>query len=144
VASNGDGDGDDARRELKQLQDTVAALRNELEESVAAREEAVVSACADRDAEIRQLHKTVETLRTELEKLSATPKSESPELKAAHDLARHLEATVQKMRSQLEAVWDEKAQAEEELRQEFEAERRLLQDTVAALRDELEGRHGHA
>ena len=29
------GERDDARRELKQLQDTIAALRNELEESVA-------------------------------------------------------------------------------------------------------------
>src|SRR5690606_23936099 len=55
VATNGTESRDDARRELKQLQDTVGALRNELEESVAAREEAVQAACATRDAEIRQL-----------------------------------------------------------------------------------------
>lgn len=137
-------DRDDARRELKQLQDTIAALRNELEESVAAQEQAVQVACASRDAENRQLRKTVENLRTKLEELTAAPKGEPPELKAAHELTRHLEATIQKMREQLEVVWDEKAQLEAELRREFEAERRLLQDTVAALREELEGRHGHA
>ena len=144
MATQDAGERDDARRELKQLQDTIGALRNELEESVAAREAAVEVACASRDAEIRQLHKTVANLRGRLEEVTAAPKGEPPELKAANELARHLEATIQKMREQLETVWDEKAQAEEALRREFEAERRLLQDTVAALRDELEGGHEHA
>lgn len=144
MAPETSGDRDDARRELKQLQDTIGALRAELEASVEARDHAVQAACDTRDGEIRQLQKTVAGLRTKLEELSAAPKAEPPELKAAHDLTRHLEATVQRMRTQLEAVWDEKAQAEEQLRREFDAERRLLQDTVTALREELEGRHGRA
>ena len=137
-------DRDDARREFKQLQDTIGALRNELEASEEARDLAVAEACAVKDAEIRQLRQTVASLRARLEELTEAPEVEPPELKVANELTRHLQATIQKMRGQLESVWDEKAQAEEELRREFEGERRQLQETVAALREELEGRHGRA
>ena len=55
MAPETSGDRDDARRELKQLQDTIGALRAELEASVEARDHAVQAACDTRDGEIRQL-----------------------------------------------------------------------------------------
>ena len=59
----------EAEMEIRHLHGTIAALRQELEEQRAAKDQAVQQASADAQGEIKQLRDTVRALRDELESL---------------------------------------------------------------------------
>lgn len=134
----------EAAREIVHLQDMIASLRGELEAAQNAREVAIHEACAERDGEIKQLRETVAQLREELEALQPLKEKDPEAEMATADYARHLQTTVQRMREQLEKQWSTNSANVSDLHHEFEKERRQLQDTISALRTELEETRGTA
>src|ERR1700679_2818512 len=95
----------EAEMEIRHLHGTIGALRQELEEQRAGKDQAVQQASADAQGEIRQLHDTVRALRDELEALQhskqeAVQKTNADSAGEITDLKR----TVSVLRDQMEAL----------------------------------------
>lgn len=92
------------RREIRQLQDTIVALRAQMEEleadcARAIQEEAQVAA-----AEMRQLRETVQALRDQIEQNEERARQQRVDTElATRAERRHLEDTIRALREELEA-----------------------------------------
>ncbi len=92
-----------AQIENRHLQNTIQALRDELEAMRSANEAAVQAAVASGSNEARQLHATIGALRTELEQTVFRQAGEIEQARrAAHDELRSLRETVAALRENLE------------------------------------------
>lgn len=132
----------EARRQIRQMTDTVGALRTQLEQAEALRRESVQAAVAGAQDEIRQLQHTVASLRDELQALAAA-KTEAVQaaVAAGQDEARQLHATIQALRDEMERQAQAHMREHEGLQRTAHDEIRQLRDGIAALRTELEARH---
>lgn len=92
-----------AQVEIRQLKETVAALRDQLERNMGERNDAVQRAIASGHDEARQLQKTIQALRDELE-LARAAKDEALQavLLNQRDEMRQLQATIVDLRTKLE------------------------------------------
>ena len=111
---NGDGCLDELEREheIRNLKETVEALREALEKQKAGTAGEVAEAVAEAHTEIRDLKSTISEMRMEIERRKATGEEAVQNVlaKAAED-GRQLQSSVQALRDQLER---EKARHEEE------------------------------
>ena len=95
------------RREAQQLKETIAALRNALEEAKAQQELASAKALAESNQEIGQMKSAIMSLREELEQLKIEGEREVEEAlqnveRACRDEVGHLKQTIATLREQLE------------------------------------------
>jgi uncharacterized phage infection (PIP) family protein YhgE len=104
VAADDSGDVDLAR-EARDLRNQIAAMREELENERARRDETVASAVAQANDLIAQLKGTVTTLRDQLEHAHAGAAANLADGRAA-DRAEiaHLQAMIRTLRDELESV----------------------------------------
>lgn len=95
--------------EIKQLRQTAAALRNEMENISYAKEEAIQNAISESSDEIGQLKATVQALRNELECLMVSHKGKMRDMERdRRDETRQLKETVQVLRDKLDGVVNKK------------------------------------
>ncbi len=92
-----------AQIEVRHLQNTVQALRDELETMRSAKGDAVQAAVASGSNEARQLQATIEVLRAELEKTVFRHADEIEQARhVAHEEMRQLRETIAVLREDLE------------------------------------------
>ncbi len=92
-----------AQTEIRQLKETVASLRDQLERLEAVRDDAVQHAVAAANDEGRQLHGTIHALRDQLEAALAANSQAAQATRVAHlDEMRQLKATIASLREKLE------------------------------------------
>lgn len=133
----------EAQRQIRQLRDTVAALRAQMEATEAGRAAAVQQAVAAGADEIRLLRTTISTLRDELQALQATRETDvQAAVAAGHDEARQLHLTIQTLRDQLERELFAHKDALAQQHRAHQDELRQLHEAIAALRTKLEKSHG--
>ena len=91
-----------AQREMRQLQDTIIALREEMESLRAGFDHDKQKQTADMDAEIRQLRETVSTLRDQLEltRMEADQRVHDAE-RAAREEMEEFKETIRQLRERL-------------------------------------------
>ncbi len=130
-------------QDVRQLKETVLALRLKLEEAQAGRDQAVQDAVAGAHDEIRQLRDTVRTLREEMQTLQAE-KDRAVQVAVAtgSDAGRQLQQTIAALRSALETALAQAQADREALVRASDDEQRQLRQTIVALRDEWEAPHG--
>ena len=89
--------------QLRELETTIAAMRESLERARAEGDERVQEVSASAAAETAELKATIRALRDELERTHAERDEAVQELERGHrDEVRELQATVQALRDQLE------------------------------------------
>lgn len=132
----------EARRQIRQMTDTVTALRTQLEQAETVRREAVQAAVTAAQDEIRQLQHTAGSLREELQAL-AVAKTETVQaaVAAGQDEAKQLHAAIQALRDEMEHQTQQHAAERDRLQRTAGEEIRQLRDSIAALRTQLEARH---
>jgi chromosome segregation ATPase len=132
----------EARRQIRQMVDTVAALRTQLEQAETLRRESVQAALTVAQDEIRQLQHTVGSLRDELQALSAA-KTESVQAAVAtgQDESKQLHAAIQALRDEMERQTHLHAAERDRLQRAANEEIKQLRDSIASLRTQLEAQH---
>ncbi len=97
-------DGTQARTETRELKETIASLREQLEIANASRADAMQRAVAGGREEVRQLQAAVQALREEMEAALQEHRRHDQEMLAAHrQETRQLQGTIAELRMQLEA-----------------------------------------
>jgi chromosome segregation ATPase len=101
----GEADAVDLAREVRDLRNQIAAMRGELENERARRDEAIAAAVSQANDHVVQLKGTVAALRDTLEQLHAGAAAALSDGRAA-DRAEiaHLQAMVRALRDELESV----------------------------------------
>ncbi|MBI5936709.1 MAG: hypothetical protein HY850_02560 [Betaproteobacteria bacterium] len=136
--------GDDAQAELRELQRSMAAMRDSLELQAANRQDEIQRAVAAAQAEIVQLRQTIAALRDELEKAHAAAEAMVNEaVKAANAEIVQLREGAGALRDALERKDVEAANERQEAVSLLQQELAQLRATASALRDQIETMKNH-
>jgi SMC interacting uncharacterized protein involved in chromosome segregation len=131
----------DAQRDIRQLKETIAALRDELEAQAHEKGRAVQEAAATADNEIHQLRQTATVLREELEALQFEKEKMVQEaVSMGLDEIGQLKRTISALREELETQTFKHQQKVQDMSLTSRNEIVQLQQTIVSLRRELEGR----
>ncbi len=131
----------DAQRDIRQLKETIAALRDELEAQAHEKERAVQEATATADHEIHQLRRTAIVLREELEAQQFEKEKMVQEaVSMGLDEIGQLKRTISALREELETQTFGHQQKVQDMSLTSRNEIVQLQQTIVSLRRELEGR----
>jgi len=125
--------------EIKQLKDTAAALREEMEQLNFARQKEVQEERAAGNDEITQLKNTIQALRDEMETLKLEKEKELNEaVSAGRDEIQQLKATVAHLRQEMEDLNFRHQETVQELNRTRRDEVGELQQAIVTLRRTLE------
>jgi len=141
VTPETDGDLAHARAEIRQLRETIDALRVELEDGEAMRFAERQRAAAEREADRERARESADALRKQLE-ISVVERNAAVQtaLAQSSDEVAQLEAMVDKLRAALTVASEEATTLRDAGERAFRAEREELHETITVLRSHLETR----